>query len=56
MNVNNGEILAMVDVPEFNLNEPFVLIDEFTALAEQTDENGKKRVHGNNRRSWKLRI
>ncbi len=43
MNVNNGEILAMVDVPEFNLNEPFVLIDEFTALAEQTDENGKKR-------------
>ena len=56
MNVNNGEILAMVDVPEFNLNEPFVLIDEFAALAEQTDENGKKRVHGNNRRSWKLRI
>ena len=43
MNVKNGEILAMVDVPEFNLNEPFVLIDEFTALAEQTDENGKKR-------------
>lgn len=43
MNVNNGEILAMVDVPEFNLNEPFVLIDEFAALAEQTDENGKKR-------------
>lgn len=43
MNVNNGEILAMVDVPEFNLNEPFVLIDEFATLAEQTDENGKKR-------------
>lgn len=32
MNVNNGEILAMADVPEFNLNEPFVLIDEFSAL------------------------
>lgn len=25
MNPNNGEILAMVNVPEFNLNEPFVL-------------------------------
>ena len=29
MNVNNGEILAMVDVPEFNLNEPFSVIPEF---------------------------
>lgn len=29
MNVNNGEILAMVDVPEFNLNEPFSIIPEF---------------------------
>ncbi len=35
MNVNNGEILAMADVPEFNLNEPFVLTDEFSIL-----ENG----------------
>lgn len=25
MNPNNGEILAMVNAPEFNLNEPFVL-------------------------------
>ena len=29
MNVKNGEILAMTDVPEFDLNEPFVLIPEF---------------------------
>lgn len=28
MNVRNGEILAMTDVPEFNLNEPFTLIPE----------------------------
>lgn len=28
MNVKNGEILAMADVPEFNLNEPFTLIPE----------------------------
>lgn len=28
MNVNNGEILAMTDVPEFDLNEPFTLTAE----------------------------
>lgn len=28
MNAKNGEILAMVNVPEFNLNEPFVLNTE----------------------------
>lgn len=28
MNPQNGEILAMVNVPEFNLNEPFTLITE----------------------------
>lgn len=27
MNPQNGEILAMVNVPEFNLNEPFELLD-----------------------------
>ena len=29
LNVKNGEILAMTDVPEFDLNEPFVLTEEF---------------------------
>lgn len=29
MNVKNGEILAMTNVPEFDLNEPFVLTEEF---------------------------
>lgn len=29
MNVNNGEILAMTDVPEFDLNDPFTLTEEF---------------------------
>ena len=43
MNVNNGEILAMVDVPEFDLNEPFVLIDEFAAqLASDADGGDNK--------------
>ena len=27
MNPQNGEIMAMVNVPEFNLNEPFTLAD-----------------------------
>lgn len=40
MNVKNGEILAMTDVPEFNLNEPFTWIPELEeqAAACTTDE------------------
>ncbi len=37
MNVNNGEILAMTDVPEFDLNEPFVLTAEFAGQEETQD-------------------
>lgn len=37
MNVRNGEILAMTDVPEFNLNEPFTLIPEIT---DETNTDG----------------
>lgn len=33
MNVKNGEILAMTDVPEFDLNEPYTLIPELEAEA-----------------------
>jgi stage V sporulation protein D (sporulation-specific penicillin-binding protein) len=29
MDVNNGEILAMTDVPEFDLNAPFTLTEEY---------------------------
>ena len=39
MNVNNGEILAMVDVPEFHLNEPYTLIEEFRLQGEGDNEN-----------------
>lgn len=39
MNVNNGEILAMVDVPEFHLNEPYTLIDEFQIQVEGDNES-----------------
>jgi stage V sporulation protein D (sporulation-specific penicillin-binding protein) len=31
MNPQNGKILAMVNVPEFNLNDPYTLIDEIAA-------------------------
>ena len=37
MYVNNGEILAMTDVPEFDLNEPFVLTAEFAGQEETQD-------------------
>lgn len=32
MNPKNGEIMAMVDVPEFNLNEPYTLTPEYETL------------------------
>lgn len=33
MNVNTGEILAMATLPDYNLNEPFVIADEKTSKA-----------------------
>ncbi len=41
MNPQNGEILAMVNVPEFNLNEPFVLNKETdgNTLSEEEKQN-----------------
>lgn len=38
MNPQNGEILAMANVPEFNLNEPFTLTEE----TEEMDEKEKQ--------------
>lgn len=38
MNPQNGEILAMVNVPEFNLNKPFVLNTEELETEGMTDE------------------
>lgn len=37
MNPQNGQILAMVDYPEFDLNEPFVLTKQYREY-EETDE------------------
>ena len=39
MNPKNGEILAMVNVPEFNLNEPFTLIPGMEADKAPAGEN-----------------
>ena len=40
MNPQNGEILAMVNVPEFNLNDPFTLTEEpETELSEEERQN-----------------
>lgn len=42
MNPQNGEILAMVNVPEFNLNDPYTLIEEIESQYEnQTLSNEK---------------
>ena len=35
MNPQNGEILAMVNVPEFDLNDPFSLAQDTTGMSEQ---------------------
>lgn len=43
MNPQNGELYAMVNVPEFNLNDPYTLIDTIAAQQEgQTLSDAKK--------------
>ena len=42
MNPQNGEIYAMVNVPEYNLNEPYTLVsveDLYVGSTEETQEN-----------------
>lgn len=38
MDPNNGEILAMVNVPEFDLNAPFTLIEPYVNLTTREEE------------------
>ncbi len=45
MNPQNGEIMAMVDVPEFNLNEPYTLL-EGTDTAGITEEKKQELLNG----------
>lgn len=39
MNPKNGEIMAMVNLPEFNLNEPFTLVETPKAETSEETEN-----------------
>lgn len=48
MNPQNGEILAMVNEPEFNLNEPFALNTEIdTELSEEDKQNALNKMWRN---------
>lgn len=42
MNPKNGELLAMVNVPEFNLNDPFTLLPGMEADGMENLDNGKE--------------
>jgi stage V sporulation protein D (sporulation-specific penicillin-binding protein) len=39
MNPQNGEIYAMVDYPEYNLNDPFTLTDDYAEYAGTEEES-----------------
>ncbi len=39
MNPQNGELLAMVDYPEFNPNDPFTLISQYSQYIDTEEEN-----------------
>ncbi len=39
MNPQNGEILAMVNVPEFNLNDPFTLNTDASGVTDEEKQN-----------------
>lgn len=39
MNPQNGEIYAMVDYPEYNLNDPFTLTEQYRMYAGTEEEN-----------------
>ncbi len=39
MNPQNGELLAMVNYPEFNPNDPFTLIEQYVQYAGTEEEN-----------------
>lgn len=52
MNPQNGEIYACVNVPEFNLNEPYELTDEYLALHQndlyENPQDERNRMWRNN--------
>lgn len=49
MNPQNGEIMAMVNYPEFNLNEPFTLIEEMGADGSESADKKQELLN----RMWR---
>lgn len=47
MNPQNGEIMAMVDVPEFDLNNPYKLLNENNMLSEKEKQNALNQMWRN---------
>lgn len=47
MNPQNGEILAMTDVPEFDLNNPFELNMDTTGMSEEEKQNALNQMWRN---------
>lgn len=51
MNPQNGEILAMVNEPEFNLNDPYTLTEAFAGTGTVSDEQKQELLN----RMWRNR-
>ena len=47
MNPQNGEIMAMVNLPEFNLNEPYTLLTGETGLTAQEQQEALNKMWRN---------
>ena len=47
MNPQNGELLAMVNVPEFNLNDPFTLPEGTEGMSEEERQNALNQMWRN---------
>ena len=47
MNPQNGEILAMTDVPEFDLNEPYTLMEEISGASTSDTEDALNQMWRN---------
>lgn len=45
MNPQNGEIYAMVDLPEYNLNDPFTLTDEILEKLARTETDSSEEAN-----------
>lgn len=53
MNIKNGEIMAMADVPEYNLNEPYTLLDELLDVEEESLSLSEKERQDMLNRMWR---